>query len=419
LEVSLLMPPNRTHTQPLLSTYLVDFSFAEMVRDFWRAGAKLVTLIILFGSCIIPITKHLYLLFAFTARMSPASERARHVFLVLFDQLGRTAFVDLFLMGYVICVFYTRVDQDLLGIPVLRIQLVNLPVRGLFLGLGSTICSGVLGQVLIWMHTNQQNGDFEHQVTVATGPPTASLLQRLCAYHSSGTKASRFLHTHLSAMLVTVLLLGGCALFPFLPSAHLVSFQLSGLAGEVANAPWLDFDLLTVTRDMTAKSEQDFGTKVLIAVYYTTTLVVPAIMLFVGLVIWFIPLHLKVQRLVLSLFPMWFAWCALDTLLVTTFAAYLELHLIGEFTFDHRFGALCSEVRQVLGVPCVALNHHIHSGMFILLAACLVFFSIFVFIAHLGAKVLETAKVGTESPNTLLWARPWERESPLVIPGEW
>jgi len=414
LEVFVLFPKSNA-TDELLSTYLIDFSFPEMMRDFFHAGAYFVCIIILFGSAIIPLSKHLFLYWALLAKLSPDWERRRHSGLILFDQLGRTAFVDLFLMGYVTCVFYTRVDQSLLGSPTLRIQLVNLPVRGIFFGSFATICSGALGQYVIWMHNQQQMGDFAHQVTVATGPPTASLLQRLCLHQGKEYSGHRW--TYLSAFCVTVLLVAGCVLLPLLPHAHLVSFKLEGLAGLVADQGWIDFDLITAVDDMTRKSEQPSGTGFLIALYYTTVLIIPGILLLVALVLWFVPLHLRVQRVVLSLFPFWFSWCALDTLLVTTYAAYLELHMIGEFTFDHRFHTLCSDVRKVFGIPCVALDHHIHYGMLFLAAACVIFFLIFFVIARLGGRLLETARVGTESPNTLLWARPWERESPLIIPS--
>jgi hypothetical protein len=282
------------------------------------------------------------------------------------------------------------------------------------LGILSTFLSGVLGQALIWMHNQQQMGDFEHQVTVATGPPTASLLQRLLAQGKGASGGRNW--PRLATVGITLLLFSGCAIFPFMATSTLLSFELRGLAGLVAQQGWVDFNLLTVTRDMTPKSEQVLGTQFLTAVYVSVTLVVPGMLLFMALILWFVPLHLKTQRTCLNLFPFWFSWCALDTLLVTSIAAYLELHMIGEFTFDHKFRTLCLEVREIVGLPCVALGHHAHQGMLVLGAACAIFFLVFFLIARLGANLLETARMGTESPNTLLWAnRPWERESPLIV----
>jgi len=391
---------------------------AARTGDFYHAGAYFVCFLIMMGSAVIPLSKHLFMLWALVVKMSPRWEQRRHVGLVLFDQLNRTAFVDLFLMGYVICVFFTRVDQSLWATPTLRIQLVNLPVRGIFFGIVSTVLSGALGQFLTWKHNQQQMGDFEHQVTVATGPPTASLMHRLLLQTSEDYNSTRRrVGTRVLACLVTLLLVAGVVLLPMLPEARLVSFQLQGLAGKVAQEGWMDFGLMTVVRDMTRKSESPAGTRFLVFLHVVTTLVVPSLLLGVALVVWFVPLHLRAQRVVLSLFPFCFSWCALDTFLITTVAAYLELYRIGQFTFDSRFHDLCAAVRDMANLECVDLGHRAYSGLYIVGAACIVFFLIFVLVARLGAQLLETAKVASESPNTLLWARPWERESPLLVPS--
>jgi uncharacterized paraquat-inducible protein A len=224
-------------------------------------------------------------------------------------------------------------------------------------------------------------------VTVASGPPRASLQQRLSA--SSESSTYKFLaNASVVVMFVACAMLHGLLLEG---NYELVSFHMEGLVGLVANEGWREFDLLTAAWNMPKNTHQVHGARVLSAIYVAIILVVPICILLVAAFLWLFPLHIRPQRRMLLLFPFWFSWCALDVLLVTSAAAYLEMHLIAEFTFDKKFHMLCTGVKDVLGTSCVNLGHELGMGMY-LLGACSVSFLLFTaLIARLGNNLLETA----------------------------
>lgn len=111
-----------------------------MVRDFWHAKAYFVAAVIVSGSAAVPIAKHLFMLATWLIPIPLEWEHNRRLGLLMFDLTGRTALVDLFLLGYVLCIFYTNIYQEIDGFG-LEIKMSGEPVRGLFLGVFSTFTS--------------------------------------------------------------------------------------------------------------------------------------------------------------------------------------------------------------------------------------------------------------------------------------
>jgi len=412
-----LLMPDKTRTDgqkevEVFSDFITDFSFPEMVRDFWKAEAYFVATVIVMGSAVVPLAKHLYMFLVWNLPIPVEWHHIRRHGLFLFDQTGRTALVDLFLLGYVICIFYTKVVQNVGGYGV-EIMLSGQPVRGIFCGIASTFTASFLSHFLLLAHDKQNLGEFDRRVTIAAGPAVASLMQRLYASPVSLT------YKRLCNLSVTLLIIASGLCLGILAgeSYEVVAFHLEGLAGSVANSEWREFNLLTAANNMPKNSNEVTGTWVLAVLHVALVIVVPATFLWVAIILWFVPIHLRPQRRLLSIFPFWFSWCALDVFLVTSFAAFLEMHLIAEFIFDKNFHTLCSTLKRV-GVTCVELGHEQGPGLYILVLCCGLLFLVYVFISRLGNSLLETASNGfdQQSPSSLQLSPSWDdlNGSPLL-----
>ena len=256
----------------IFSDFISDFSFPEMVRDFWHARAYMVSTVIVLGSSVFPIAKNLFLLFAWLTPITSEWEPMRRSFLFIFDQFGRTAFVDLYLSGYVFVIFYTDVIQayDLYGI---EIKLSGQPVRGIFAGITSAVISEFLSHFLLLVHDEQSMGEFHDQVTVAAGPAVASLNQRLYA-----SPVSLF-YKRVFSFSIAFLLVSSAITFALLlnGSYEIVSFHLEGVAGAIASEGWRQFNLLTAPKKMPEMSDEITGTKILAALHVIFVLLIPLI----------------------------------------------------------------------------------------------------------------------------------------------
>jgi hypothetical protein len=380
----------------LLNTFLIDFSFPEMVRDFWHARAYFVAIVIVFGSAIVPLTRHAFLLWAWFMPIHSRSiwSTIRTRGLIFFDHVGRSSLVDLFLLGYVVCIFYTQVNQyivtNLVGV---RIQINAEPVRGIFMGITTMISGTFLNHYLILVDEERLMGRAERRVTVGAGPPVASLMQRLWA--SSETGCFKLWSTTVLGCLVLVC---GILMFILFFGDPLVAFHMEGLAGVVANEEWRDFYLLTAPLDTPSRTTNTHGGQLLSIMYIGVIVVVPIALLLATAVLWVIPLDLRQQRTALSLYPFWFSWCSVDVLFITTLAAYLEMHMIAEFTFDNKFKLLCATVKETLGMSCSSLGRRLESGLPVLGVVSLLFALLHLVFAKIAARLLES-----EPAASIIW----------------
>ncbi|KAH9252083.1 hypothetical protein BASA81_010065 [Batrachochytrium salamandrivorans] len=385
IEVSLVVMRHEDEHK-VFSDFITDFSFPEMIRDFYNAEAYLMCGLIVLGSAAVPIAKHLFMLavwwFPVPARWTPMRRRL----LFLFDQTGKTALVDLFLIGYVICIFYTKLAVQLAGTGI-QMRLQGEPVRGIFLAVASMFWGNFMSHYLLVVHDLQANGDFNRQVTVAVGPVSASLSNRLWIQMVPGNGIrNRAYH-----VAIPLLILFGMASLGMATRVELMSFQLAGLAGKIAGGEPREFTLLTAPQTMQASSQSYYGTLVLSVMHVALALVLPCCLLIASIVLWFVPIELRLQRRLLSYFPLWYSWCTLDMFVVTSIAAYLEMHLIAQFTFDKNFPTLCNGVERMAKLPCADLNQTLNwPGMLFCMAVCFVLLLLTVLVAVVGRGLLET-----------------------------
>ena len=95
----------------LIDGTLQRFSCTQMVRDFWQAGATVLTGLILCGSVLFPFTKQLIMLYAWVVPWPAKLPLSRRLWLHSLHILGRSAFAAEFFLGYIVCLFYIKVDS--------------------------------------------------------------------------------------------------------------------------------------------------------------------------------------------------------------------------------------------------------------------------------------------------------------------
>jgi hypothetical protein len=118
--------------------------------------------------------------------------------------------------------------------------------------------------------------------------------------------------------------------------------------------------------------------------------------------LWFVPLEPSTQRhIISSTLPFCSAWSALDVFFVASIAAYMEMNLLTDFIVQKRFGALCSDILEVYGVPCVRLQHKIKWGGMLLLGTATLSIVLFSrIIGNLGDVMMEASREDLISDET-------------------
>ena len=130
---------SRANSTLLIDGTLQRFSCTQMVEDFWAAGATVLTCLILCGSVIFPFFKQLVMLLAWVLPWSPRLPLTRRLWLHTLHVLGRSAFAAEVFLGYIVCLFYIRIDQNQL-----HVLVVGEPLLPIYGGLASTALLSVL-----------------------------------------------------------------------------------------------------------------------------------------------------------------------------------------------------------------------------------------------------------------------------------
>ena len=355
------------------------------MHDFWNAGAYLVAFLIIGGSAVLPIFKHLALLVSWFWPMSRAQERRRGQVLFALDQVGRMSLIDLFLLGYVVCIFYTDARLEVLGTG-LHISMTAEPVKGIFSGVAGTLFVQCLSHAVLLIHDSQRSSH-DTEITVATGPPVASLLQRVRYSTTMRQSTKSLVLLGHSLLFVAAFVVSGVAL-----SKDIVSFELQGLLGDVVDEPPRKFGLLTLPKTMPQDTDEVGGAEVLMVLYVLLTIALPATLFGLALALWIIPMKVHIQRWWLAMLPFLLSWSTLDVFLLTTFASYLEMHLIAVFTIEDRYGTLCKAQQVLTRLPCINLGHELEDGASWLLAAIVLLAAVNLVTLALGGKLFETLR---------------------------
>mmetsp|Transcript_7406 Transcript_7406/g.9684 ORF Transcript_7406/g.9684 Transcript_7406/m.9684 type:complete len:504 (-) Transcript_7406:811-2322(-) len=382
---------NARSKHELFEDTMIIFSFSELVSDFWDAGAYFMSVLIVFGSCIVPITSCIFLsvyLFhqLYFVRNDIKTAYRRLWFQRLFTMLETVscaALVDLIFQSYVQITLGNEVvlmkNVFLPGHPPFLAVSINAnPLPGIATGVACTLVlmccfpivefltppqkpkssldvDGVDSHLLEDEYL-QEDDNFEVDEPVILLKEYASLWRRRLPIY--------LLFAAISIMCIVSTVMTWTSL--------LIQFELSGLTGLAVGKEQgqKDFKPIDVGEKLKNTTSGDSGIpNMLGTVYQVVVLLIPALVVLLTVAATIIPLRHSQRSSMLKLVKSLFTFSGFDILLLASIAAYLELPLVATWVFDNQFHRVCTFLDRRIHEDCILLEKSVGSGMTWLIVA--------------------------------------------------
>eukprot|EP00298_Acanthocystis_sp_HF-20_P010213 c18742_g1_i1.p1 GENE.c18742_g1_i1~~c18742_g1_i1.p1 ORF type:complete len:999 (-),score=436.37 c18742_g1_i1:19-3015(-) len=325
----------------LLRLSLIDFTFSNMVEYFWKSDAYLIAFLIVGGSCVLPLTKIMTLLFLWFV---PHSHKLRTAALTFYDHFGRLALIDSFFLAIMTILFHVDMEQP--GNVLAKLRATCGPA--ILAGVSSTIASSLMSHLFLSFH-----------VSMHLSPPFE---QKYCSILS---KSSVF-------GLVVLLAYSGIGVMTFFNDIS--RFYVGGVAGQAAGG---DLETIVQYTTLQVKYLEDVEDKTI--GYYITVMMgcliyvgplLSAILMLLSIVSW----NLVWKRRFLAFLWTSLCWTGMDILFWSLFAGVLEMDVIAEWTINNKFGAECQAISTIMGEKCVQIDTSFRSGTWWILGSSLTVF---------------------------------------------
>eukprot|EP01062_Namystynia_karyoxenos_P083288 TRINITY_DN955_c0_g2_i4.p1 TRINITY_DN955_c0_g2~~TRINITY_DN955_c0_g2_i4.p1 ORF type:complete len:599 (+),score=176.49 TRINITY_DN955_c0_g2_i4:1561-3357(+) len=354
----------------LLNELMINFSFSELVRDFFEAGAWLVSVLIIIGSAVMPCVNITGLLGLWWLPFGSAF-RGRQLFLV--NQSSKLSFIDVYFIAQMTYLFY---DSERLGPATFELR--SQPVLGIFAGMAGNCAQKLTGAYMLHLHRDLHpagRGDLEHAHLL--GESDGESVSQTVATTKGGGHNVRLsaTATRQTNAVAAVLLFVSFATWVVSMVAPLIMFHVGGLLGDAQSDEddQRKFTMWTIPSHLVGDTTAKVGAVFIIALFLVLVLVGPLVCYLAWALTWFAPLPMHVHRRCGAAAEHFFAWHGIDVLIVTLFAGWMEMNQIAVFLVKTTPLLKKSDelVKRLIGVDVIEMHGHWRWGSLCLLVCAI------------------------------------------------
>lgn len=314
---------------------LFSFSLQNTVEDMWNAEVYPLAILIAFFSGAWPYIKLCTMMAAWVLPPSIMKIGFRETSLTALDVLGKWSLIDAYVMVMMMVAFHVELDlADNLAVIITVVS-----KTGFYTFITASIASLIAGHIVLYYH--------HYIIEMRTAPAeddAEAIMNRNFPVLSRGTIVKC---TPAGKMaLVIALVVTGAAIW-FGASIETFKFEFRGLVGYLmgqdADAPYSLVSVGTTLPEASGKTS-DPGISYLQAAYFLFGVGMPLALIAASLVLWVVPLKLKMQQKLFLAAEIFNAWSALDVFVVSIIAALLEIQQFAAFIV----GDACDSINELL-----------------------------------------------------------------------
>lgn len=365
---------------------LMTFTWTSTMKQFLSNGAYTLATVMIIGSVIVPMLRFGFLLSWFLFPVKRSWRVARRRLLYVLDHVGRFTMADLFSNGFANVIFYIKVRLG--QVEVLTGSHI---CYAFYLGLISNTLGTVVTHYMIVVENRWRRGHVSLSSRSSKGFPMDKqrllLGTRLSLLNPKSwvfSRASQFIM--FSGIVLSLLVMFHQVQF----RPTLITFHVQGLIGKLTQAQPIEFDIFTVFETLPAWAlnvdKNGFPLSFIAFVYVVVVILVPILMLIVSVALIVIPMKSDEHLWLLSLYPFWFSWAALDVFFIVAFSNVYELSVVATASFGEQFRETCDRLEKKFHLECFRLDTKSHTALFYLGGASL---SLFVVRAFVGSVLME------------------------------
>ena len=358
---------------------LFDFGLINSVRDMWKAGVYPLSLLIAVFSGFWPYLKLILMLISFVLPASILNKSRRETVLMILDATGKWSILDTYVMTLMLVAFHFHIKFPV--VPPSEAEESSLidvfvyAAYGFFTLILGTIISLILSHIITHLHRKIEEHPDQNKGKKAE---SYTALISFAQNKYLGEKLFRVIISFL-LFLTLGLVLYGSLIISF-------SFNFHGLAGYALDlfniSPERDYS--TYELGLSVPEAAEFPNSVVIrftqVVYFLTIFFIPITMLVNVLILWFVPLPRKAQKIFYDIAEILNAWSCLDVFVVSIMAAILEIGQFAEFIVGDKCDFIQPIIEKYFGKileghkKCFEVKAYLKSGCWFLFAAAISYF---------------------------------------------
>ena len=358
---------------------LFDFGLVNSVHDMWVAGSWLLSSLVAIFSGIWPYLKLILMLVSFCLPASILSHRRREKILIFLDATGKYSILDSYVMIMMLVAFHFHVDIPLSEKSQAEAgSLVDVFVYAAYgfvtLILG-TLISLCLSHIITHLHRSLDRHPDEDKGEKAE------------SYNSIMSFAKvKYMKDIYFKIFISFLLILTLVLVIVGSITKCFSFYFHGLAGyalELLDVPsHREFSIIELGTSMPGSYENPHAPEIIFTqiVYFVTTLAIPLAFMLNLLILWFIPMPRKAQRILYDIAEVLNAWSCIGVFVIAIFASLLEIGQFAKFMVGDKCDAINPIIQKyfadILGEhdSCFEVQTYLEEGCWLFFCAAISFF---------------------------------------------
>ena len=358
---------------------LFDFGLINSVHDMWVASSYVLSILVAVFSGIWPYLKLILLLIAFLLPTSILSHKRREQILIFLDATGKYSILDSYVMIMMLVAFHFHVE-----IPVTNeyktksgsiFDVFVYAAYGFPMLIIGTLISLLLSHITTHLHRSlDEHPDQNKGEKAECYKSIMSFAKVKCV----GNIPFR-IFISLMIFLTLGLVIAGSIIQCF-------SFYFHGLAGYALDLfnipPHREFSIIELGISVPKAYEKPNDPVIIFTqvVYFLTVLAIPLAFLVNLIILWFIPMKRKVQKIFYDIAEILNAWSCIDVFVIAIIASLTE---IGQFT-KFIVGDKCKDIDPIIETyfknllnghnTCFEVQSYLEEGCWLFFAGAISFF---------------------------------------------
>ena len=358
---------------------LFDFGLINSVRDMWKAGSWVLSLLVAVFSGFWPYMKLFLMLISFCLPASILSHKSREKILIILDATGKFSILDTYVMIMMLVAFHFHVQ-----IPVVIQSLANdgaiidvfiYAAYGFITLIAGTIISLVLSHIITHLHRSLNSHPDENKGEKAESHRSIMSFAKIKCI---GDIPFRIIISFILFLTLGLVIAGSLT--------QCFSFYFHGLAGYGLDLlkipPHREFSILDLGLSVPKAYENPKAPAIIFTqvIYFLTVLVTPLTFLVVVGILWFIPMSRKAQTIIYAIAEILNAWSCIDVFVIAIVASLTEIEQFTKFIVGDKCDTIDPIIKKYFSKildghdTCFQVKTYLQEGCWLFFVAAISFF---------------------------------------------
>ena len=359
---------------------MYDISLVNSVHDTWVSGATILSTVI----CVFSIWKYIKLilmLISFCLPTSILSKKRRENILLILDATGKFNFLDSYIMVMILVAFHLHIE-----FPVIEqskaekgsiIDLFTYEVYGNITSIIGTFISMILSHIMTHLNRNMEDHPDQNK------GEKAESYKSIMSFAKTKCINNTIFRIFISSMLFITfgLFITGLIIESF-------SFCFQGLVGYGINLLGYPqqrrFSIIRLGLNGREVYENPLASEIIFIqiIYFLTILPIPIAFLVNLIILWFVPMTRKSQKILYSIGEILNAWSSIDVFVIALLSGVSQIDLFAKFLV----GDKCDDINPIIKKyfskileghdTCFEVEADLSGGIWLFLAAAVSLFII-------------------------------------------